>query len=564
MNNYVGILMMSSIVTHGRNKKGNIIKTFKSTTPTTQAGQDDPSFQAKVATSMKTNIDQYVIVEVSHVDPKEPFQQGTLLESIGPVGDATAERNYILAKHNIHFKPYSKSYIRKTFQDTIDACMERYTKAIAEREPFNTECVFSIDPPGCTDIDDCISLQQRPDKYILGIHIADVDALVPSIHDDYLSQRPTSVYMDHKCLSMLPGPIIEWCSLLPKQQRLAHSILIEIPTALADPESLPESLYELQYTIIETAITSQKAFTYQQVNNALKYNKRSKYKLQQLNDLTAHLNQHFHLPLSIDPAHRIVETCMLLANALVGHHMYTRQAGMVARQHASSIVDNAQDPMDYSHDKLNARCETQLHGELVEHLNNVASMAAEYCFVSADACNYANIRQHAHTGLSLKHYVHFTSPIRRYADVITHRLLKNPTYRVNPHHITTINLVNKQIKRATRDEKKLNIVYDIEDKGSLVVNAYITEFQPHFIRVWISHYNVTHAVDICLSNQAHYIQGKQTNDAFTLRNIQTGQSSTLQRYQCVQVTIVPFPHQKVFNKKLNITINQLEGVYQQV
>ena len=552
---YVGILMMSSIVTHGRNKKGNIIKTFKSTTQSTQAGHDRQPFQAKVATSLKTTVDQYVIVEISQVDLTKPFQQGILVEMIGPVGDATAERNYILAKHNINFKPYSKTYTRKTFQDTIDACQERYTNAIAERVPFHTDCVFSIDPPGCTDIDDCISLQQCPDKYILTIHIADVDALVPPTHDEHLAQRPTSVYMDHKCLSMLPDPIIEWCSLLPNQQRLAHSIMIEIPTTLSE---FPESLYELQYTIIETTITSQKAFTYQQVNNALKYNKCDKYNLQQLNELTAQLNQHFHLPVSVDPAHRIVETCMLLANALVGHHMYTRQmacnngiTGWVARQHAGPLADNSQ-------------CEKNVVGELADHLNKVTSMAAEYCYIPANESSHElSAIQHSHAGLSLKHYVHFTSPIRRYADVITHRILKNPTYLVNPHHVTSINLVNKQIKRATRDEKKLAIVYAMEDKGSLGVNAYITEFQPRFIRVWISHYDVTHAVEIFSSNQAHYIQTNQTDDILTISNTHTCQSATLQRYQRVKVTIVPFPHQTVFNKKLNITINRLDGVYEQ-
>ena len=191
----------------------------------------------------------------------------------------------------------------------------------------------------------------------------------------------------------------------------------------------------------------------------------------------------------------------------------------------------------------------------------MTSMAAEYCFVSADACNANN---HAHTGLSLKHYVHFTSPIRRFADVITHRLLKDPTYQVNPHHITNINAVNKQIKRATRDERKLAIMYEIEDRGVLVVDAYITEFQHRTIRVWINRYDITHAVETCLPEQEHYLQGKHHNNIFTLSNLQTGQSATLQQYQCVQVTIVPFPHQKVFNKKLNITINQLGCVYDQV
>ena len=113
MQQYVGVLTMSSIVTHGRNKKGKIIKTFK---------PHDAPFQVKVATSLKSTVDHYAIVALRPIDPLDMYQHGELVETIGPVGDDTSERDYILAKHGLNFKQYSNSFTKKTFQTVIEEC----------------------------------------------------------------------------------------------------------------------------------------------------------------------------------------------------------------------------------------------------------------------------------------------------------------------------------------------------------------------------------------------------------------------------------------------------------
>ena len=207
----------------------------------------------------------------------------------------------------------------------------------------------------------------------------------------------------------------------------------------------------------------------------------------------------------------------------------------------------------------------------------MASMAAEYCFIPAGTYEESTIPQHTHAGLALKHYVHFTSPIRRFADILTHRLLKDPHYHVDPRYIDNINATNKQIKKAGRDEKKLAIIYDLEDKGALVVKVYITEFDniatsatsatsathpPHSIRVWISQYDIIHTVELYKPEQGHYIRSEIDGTSLMIHNIQTDKKVTLHQYMSVQATIVPFPHQSTFNKKLSVTLDCLQCLFQ--
>lgn len=552
MQQYVGVLMMSSIVTHGRNKKGKIIKTFK---------PHDAPFQVKVATSLKCTVDHYAIVSLQPIDCTKMYHQGEILELIGPVGDEVAERDYILAKHKLNFKPYSNTFTKKTFQDVIDACngiLEVQSLSRAQRQThlrLNHKCIFSIDPPGCKDIDDCLSLEQHADKYVLGVHIADVTSFVPSQYAELLSNRPTSVYMDHKVINMLPDALIHHCSLLPNETRLAHSIFIDIP--YKHDQML--SIYDLNCTILETVIVSKRAFTYQQVNNILTHTNTDKYKLHELNKLTASLNDQLCLPISSDPAHRIVETCMLIANALVGQHLYQTGCGMVARHHAASIVP---------HDPL-------IDESLRDHLIKMSSLAAQYTYVPPRVDPNTETT-YAHAGLALTHYVHFTSPIRRYADIITHWLLKDIKIQVDQKHIHRINDTNTRIKRASREEKKLSIMYAIENAkklghvNDLVVDAFITHVNDGTMHVWIPKYDIVHSIAIRAQNQQYIEYTFNTTDtnnngsissAITITNNTTNTTVTLPLHQCLQVTIVPFPHQKVFNKKLNITINCIQHLY---
>ena len=585
----VGILMMSSIVTHGRNKKGHLYKTFKpyrstiDNNDTCNESKSGRPLLIKVATSMSTTHDHYIIVKIYKKEqPAEKdlnvYQRGELVEVIGPAGDSNAERDYILAKHQLNFRPYSNSYTKKTFDATIQACPAKINTVVAHgghggkvahgghggkvAHGGHGDCIISIDPPGCKDIDDCIGYTALADKFMLAIHIADVTSLVDSHHDAFLSKRPTSIYMDHKTLNMLPDKLIHYCSLLPGEQRMAHSIIIEVPL-LSNLHKI-DSLYDLSYRIHETSIVSKKAFTYQQVNDIIQKHspekkelqtstvqRNDKYNLHALNELTRALSQHFNLMVSSDPAHRIVETCMMLANALVGHYLYTTNVvqhggGMVARCHDESVAINLEDTKD-----------SIIH----DHLIKMASASAQYRFIHS----LLDTEPHSHAGLGLKHYVHFTSPIRRFADIMTHRLIKDSSYKVYPEYIDVINNVNRQIKRASRDEKTLNVVFDIEASHTkhVITDAFITAInQDNIVKIWIQHYDLIYNIPLCKPEQMHYIEINIIKDIMFIINKTTMATATLHLYQPVHVTMVPFPSQNNFNKKLDVKINEIQHMFQ--
>lgn len=332
---------------------------------------------------------------------------------------------------------------------------------IAKRIDFRSKNVFTIDPEDAKDFDDALSIEKLENgNYSVGIHIADVSHYVKK--DSALDQealiRGNSVYFVGKVIPMLPENLSNGiCSLVPFEDRLTYSVIAEIS---------PRGKL-IDYKIHKTIISSKRRFTYEEVQQIIE-NESGEFAedILSLNKIAVILRKtrmkegsfdfispevKFQLdengtPISytlkeMKQSNMLVEEFMLLANKIVAKHIAVPKSGpvlpFVYRVHdlpdQEKIVEFARfvktlgysfDPSAASKSKQFQELLNQVKGKEEEALiNELAIRSMAKAIYSTN-----NI---GHYGLGFKHYTHFTSPIRRYSDLIVHRLLFE---YLNGHH----------------------------------------------------------------------------------------------------------------------------------
>lgn len=330
---------------------------------------------------------------------------------------------------------------------------------LRNRLDLREHLIFTVDPFDAKDFDDAVHLiKLKNGNYELGVHIADVSHYVreSSVLDKEALQRATSVYLVDRVVPMLPENLSnELCSLKPEVDRLTYSCIMEVTP---DGEVV-------NYKISESIIHSKRRFTYEEVQEiiegkanagkALDASIKEMEKLRQI--LTAHRMRNgsldFDLPemkvILDDQGHpieirrkvrlnsmRLIEEFMLLANQTVAQHVSISmaeqglKAPFIYRVHERPSPEKIEEfgkfvkALGYSFDyqqkitpKLMSRFLEKISGQpeadIIENVMLRSLMKARY-----DTANLG------HFGLAFKHYSHFTSPIRRYPDLIAHRMLK--------------------------------------------------------------------------------------------------------------------------------------------
>ncbi len=387
----------------------------------------------------------------------DPKQQpvGTLLEIIGKKGNHEAEIRSIILENGID----------DSFPAAVETEAEEIWKAhgvhtpedLAGREDIRSTPTCTIDPVDAKDFDDALSLKQLPDGNIeVGVHIADVTHYVTpgSALDQEALLRAFSVYLVDRTIPMLPEVLSnDLCSLKPDVDRLAFSCFATINTN-ADVVS---------YRFAKTIIRSQKRFTYEEAQSVLNEGEGPFFKeLEILNRYATTMRERRMRAGSIDfeqhevrfeladdgvplsaytkerlDTHKLIEEFMLLANYTVATHIRDHFGGK-GKQHV--FIYRTHDHPD--REKLKTLAEfVKVTGHTLELSRNgdVTGQALNRLFTSVegtpeeDLIKTAGLRSMAkaaytvgnigHFGLALPAYTHFTSPIRRYADMLVHRLL---------------------------------------------------------------------------------------------------------------------------------------------
>lgn len=353
------------------------------------------------------------------------------------------------------------------------------------------ECV-TIDPESAQDFDDAVSIRQLPSGlFELGVHIADVSHFVPegSIIDQEAWDRGTSVYFVQKVLPMLPERLSnEMCSLVPHKPRLAFSVLMQI-----------NSLGEVcDYSITETLIISRHRFTYEDVEKIIQGKEhpyaRSIHQMQMLSQVLQKRREDQGsidfdmtetvislddegIPRTIIPkvrleSHRLVEEFMLLANRTVAEHITKAEKQLateipfVYRVHEKPSEDDARAFLSVVSNlgipyRMGKTIEPDDYRNILGIIQNLEfkNLVEKVALQSMTKAIYST-RNKGHFGLAFDAYTHFTSPIRRYPDLLVHRLLKRYLDVLSPGP-------GKDGQDTKQAEKRLKAIEKIKGTGAL-------------------------------------------------------------------------------------------------
>ncbi len=375
--------------------------------------------------------------------------EGRIAEIIGRSGDSSAEVASVIKAFRLptSFPRDVEAYV-KTIPETISA------EELKGRRDIRSLVCATIDPDDAKDFDDAVSIEMiDQNTYRLGVHIADVSAFVKegSVLDAEAFNRGTSVYLANQVVPMLPEKLSnDLCSLKPNVDRLAYSCIMDVS----------EKGKVKNYEIVRSVINSKRRFTYEEVENVLNTGKGDHAgMLAALWSLARLLKEKRMKNGSIDfdspeakfrydergkpvevriksrlKSHQLIEECMLLANQTVASHIGKQKkeadaSPFVYRIHDSPDKDKIRELSvfveKFGH-KLNVSAAvsskelqkllSEVKGTPEENVINKVALRAMAKAVYSD-------RNIGHFGLAFDYYTHFTSPIRRYPDLVVHRML---------------------------------------------------------------------------------------------------------------------------------------------
>lgn len=323
-----------------------------------------------------------------------------------------------------------------------------------------TRC-FTIDPPLARDFDDAVSIELTDnDHFRLGVHIADVSAFVPegSLVDREAMYRGTSVYLVDRVIPMLPHRLTnEICSLNPDEDRLTMSVFMDIDRQGAI----------VNYDIHESVIRSAKRLTYAQAQKWIETDRPTGDEeayiiqdLRQLHELSGILFKErlsngsfdFDLPepivrldeegapidvgkeIRLD-SNRLIEECMLAANRTVARHLLSLEVPAIYRIHERPKGEKLEDLLSmltgygYRLSQADVTQPIRLQKFMSSIQNDPEHVVINHLIIRSMQKARYSADNLGHYGLAFGEYTHFTSPIRRYPDLVVHRLLKETTGR---------------------------------------------------------------------------------------------------------------------------------------
>ena len=363
-------------------------------------------------------------------DAKNPY--GQVIDILGKAGENTTEMHAILAEYGL---PYS-------YPQAVEAAAEKIPAEItpedyAEREDFRNVVTFTIDPKDAKDFDDALSIRQlQPGLWEVGVHIADVSHYVKegSSIDKEAVKRATSVYLVDRTVPMLPERLCNFiCSLRPDEEKLAYSVIF----------NMNENAEIKNYRIRHTVIKSNRRYAYEEAQQIIETGQGDyKDEILELNKLAQILRQKRMAAGSIDfdkeskEANKLIEEFMLLANRTVAEHI-----GKVPKNRKPKVfpyrIHDLPDPDKL--DDLNqfiarfgykirtSGSKSDISKSLNRMLNEVRGKKEENLIETVSIRTMQKARYSiyniGHYGLGFDFYTHFTSPIRRYPDLMVHRLL---------------------------------------------------------------------------------------------------------------------------------------------
>uniref|UniRef100_A0A8L0DNR9 Protein DIS3 homolog n=1 Tax=Oncorhynchus mykiss TaxID=8022 RepID=A0A8L0DNR9_ONCMY len=396
---------------------------------------------------------QRIMVAIDGWPKHSRYPNGHFVRSLGSAGDKETETEVLLLEHDVPHQDFSQavlSFLPKMPWNITEEDM-------AVREDLRNLTVCSVDPPGCTDIDDALHCRDLPNgNQEVGVHIADVSHFIRpgNAMDLEAANRGTTVYLTGRRIDMVPELLSSnLCSLRSSVERLAFSCIWEIndkaeivktrftKSVINSKASLTYA--EAQMRIDDANMNDDTTKSLRGLNRLAKILKKRRIEKGALTlsspEVRFHIDSETHDPIDLQTkelkeTNSMVEEFMLLANISVAQKIYDEFSECaLLRKHPA--------PPPSNYDILNKAAKSK---DMVIHTDSAKALADSLDAAQVDGFPYFNTllrilatrcmmqavyfcsgmdSDFHHYGLASPIYTHFTSPIRRYSDIIVHRLL---------------------------------------------------------------------------------------------------------------------------------------------
>ena len=477
---------------------------------------DDPKMYADIFISSSelsgSEDGDKVLAEITDwpSNSKNPF--GKITKVLGKPGDHDTEIHSILIEYGLPYK-----FPEEVEEYASKIPIEITEEEIGKRRDMRKDLTFTIDPKDAKDFDDALSFKILENgNYEIGIHIADVSHYLKenTILEDEAYQRATSVYLVDRVVPMLPEILSNnVCSLRPNEEKLTFSVVFE----------MDEKGHVVKPWFGRTVIYSNKRFAYEDAQDIIEgsvddVDKDLETAILKLDELAKKIRKRrmsqgaisfdktevrFNLDEEANPigvyikeskdANKLIEEFMLLANRSVAELIGKKKKTFVYRIHDEPNIEkltllqgiiskfgyridtNTKDSTSQTLNKLLADVHGKAESNMIETLTIRSMSKAIY--------TTENI---GHYGLAFDYYTHFTSPIRRYPDVIAHRLLQHyldggQSVKVEPYeekckHSSEREFMASKAERDSIKYMQVKYMQDHNDQEFLGVISGVTEW----------------------------------------------------------------------------------------
>jgi len=445
-----------------------------------------------------------VVVEINKWPEYRRNPQGRIIEVLGHKDEAGTDVLSIIRQYKLPEK----------FLPKVEAAAAQIEQTVSEQDKSGRKDLrhmqtFTIDGADAKDFDDAVSLEIAEDgHFLLGVHIADVSHYVKegTPLDEEALARGTSVYLVDRVITMLPPELSNGiCSLNPDVDRLTLSVIMEID----------EEGRVLDYQIYESVIRSKKRMIYEEVNRILE--DEDEDLMAEYADFIADLKNMERLcrilhkrrmkrgsldfdlnesKITLDArgkvtdvrlynrgiGERMIEEFMLICNETIAQHVFWRNLPFMYRIHEEPDVEKMLEFNEFIHNfgyhlkGIGGR----IHPKALQHLLEEIRGTREEAIINAVMLRSLQKARYSpentgHFGLAAQHYCHFTSPIRRYPDLVNHRIIKDMlNERLNEKRIANLErllpemaqhcsereILADEVEREVEDLKKAEFVLD--------------------------------------------------------------------------------------------------------
>jgi ribonuclease R len=523
-----------------------------------------------IAKSNIGNAITYDLAIVKIIEYPTPYQQGTgkVIEVLGQAGDNDAEMNAIMAEFGLPVK-----FPDEVHQLAESIPVEIEPSEIAKRRDMRDTLTFTIDPADAKDFDDAISFKTLDNgNFEVGIHIADVTHYVRegTVLETEAFRRATSVYLVDRTIPMLPEKLSNnLCSLRPNEDKLVFSAIFELDIngqlknewfGRCIIHSDRRFAYEQAQEVLEQNDSSREPIYFDvlnTLNTIAKTMRKERFKNGafnfESNEVKFQLDENGK-PLGVyqkvrKDAHKLIEEFMLLANKKVAEFIFFGKYDEKVKQRVAKNPDNPPTMVYRIHEppnpekvetfakfaaKMGYSVNTASQNTLSNSLNKlvsdvegkpIQSVIESLAIRTMSKARYATSPQ-GHFGLAFAHYSHFTSPIRRYPDMMAHRLLQHyldkgayasaEAYNAKCEHSSAQEKLAAEAERASIKYKQVE--YMSYQDHNQVFNGVITGVTDFGLFVEIEGTGCEGMVRLADLNDDYYEYDKENYRVFGQRN----------------------------------------------